>query len=372
MVFISFIILSIPIFLVYRNIIDLISVFSKQIRPKHNVSICGPLSIGLGYLLFIILFDFSNFKEYDIPLRIAIGQELPGNIGIFHTPLASEHLPTIITLSLLGAIGYFIIITRGLSLPPLVLTFSLSFIIIGSLVHFLFFIQILKHMFDTFYFAFGLFGLNYMICMLTVLVLAVHHYAIHTQDTVRSYTNKFLILLAQLLGRSRNWVSLAFILALPVLILITLILILFGQAPDALIKAFTETSDWTLSTKVSPPTVYYDGHYLCTVSASGHPKLVKPLRYGIRHNHTIIVNRQLLIANAFEQLIEEHLPRTHNFIRRIYDTYGYPIAKHMKTPLQCDLIYLLMKPLEYFFIIILYLFDKTPESRIARQYLPKL
>lgn len=34
-------------------------------------------------------------------------------------------------------------------------------------------------------------------------------------------------------------------------------------------------------------------------------------------------------------------------------------------------MYLLMKPLEWIFVMILYLFDEKPENRIAGQYLPK-
>ena len=100
--------------------------------------------------------------------------------------------------------------------------------------------------------------------------------------------------------------------------------------------------------------------------------LVKPIRYGIRRNQKIVVNRQLCIANAFEQLIEEKTPRFHKAIRYIYDKYGYPLSKHINTPLQADVTYIFMKPLEYIFLIILYLFDKEPENRIAKQYLPKI
>ncbi|MEZ4920438.1 MAG: DUF6688 family protein [Saprospiraceae bacterium] len=34
-----------------------------------------------------------------------------------------------------------------------------------------------------------------------------------------------------------------------------------------------------------------------------------------------------------------------------------------------DLVYILMKPLEFFFILTLYTFDTKPENRIAQQYL---
>ena len=134
------------------------------------------------------------------------------------------------------------------------------------------------------------------------------------------------------------------------------------------IKAFTETADWTFSKQTPPPPMHYDGHYLCTVAAGGHRKVVKPLRYGTRLGETIIVNRQLCVANAFEELIHEKLPRFHKAVRTGYDKYGYPVSKHITTPLRADIVYFVIKPLEWIFIFALYLFDKDPEKRISRQY----
>ena len=70
---------------------------------------------------------------------------------------------------------------------------------------------------------------------------------------------------------------------------------LFGQRPDEAIKAFLETSDWTLSTKISPPSITY----------------------------------------------------------------------------QADITYILMKPLEWIFLLVLYIFDVNPENRIVTQYIGK-
>ena len=92
---------------------------------------------------------------------------------------------------------------------------------------------------------------------------------------------------------------------------------------------------------------------------------------GLRWGEKIVVNRQLCVANAFEQLLEERTPRFHRGVRKFYDTYGYPISRHIRTPLTADITYLIMKPLELVFIAVLYLFDEKPEDRIARQYLPK-
>ena len=96
--------------------------------------------------------------------------------------------------------------------------------------------------------------------------------------------------------------------------------------------------------------------------------MVKPLRLGTRRNETIVVNRQLCIANAFEELIQEKMPRFHRQIRNMYDTYGYPLSKKITTPLKADFVYIVMKPLEWVFLLFLYAFDLRPEQRIARQY----
>ena len=112
----------------------------------------------------------------------------------------------------------------------------------------------------------------------------------------------------------------------------------------------------------------YEGHYLCTVAAGGHKKVVKPLRFGKRHGAVIIVNRQLCVANAFEDLIHERTPKFHKKVRNFYDTHGYPLSNIITTPLRADIVYVLMKPLEWVFLLVLYTFDTDPEKRISAQY----
>ena len=184
------------------------------------------------------------------------------------------------------------------------------------------------------------------------------------------YKNRFLNDCSRILGESEHWALYALLLTLPLLCIIVSALLLFGQRPDSVIRAFTETSDWALSARVSPPEVLIDSHYLCTVAMQGHRELVKPQRLGLRRGSKIMVNRQLCVANAFEQLLEERTPRFHRAVRKFYDTCGYPISRHIRTPLTADIIYLIMKPLEWLFVAALYLFDAKPEDRIARQYLP--
>ena len=58
-------------------------------------------------------------------------------------------------------------------------------------------------------------------------------------------------------------------------------------------------------------------------------------------------------------------------MRSFYDKHGYPISQHISTKLRADVVYILMKPLEFIFIAVLYMFDADPESRIAMQYTGK-
>ena len=175
----------------------------------------------------------------------------------------------------------------------------------------------------------------------------------------------------RVLQHAALWPVAALFVLWPLLGVIIVQLFLFGQAPDSIIRAWTETSDWTLSQRVSPQNVYFDEHYLCTVAAGGHRRLVRPLRRGIRHGHEVIVNRQLCVANAFEQVLEERTPRFHRAVRRFYDRYGFPVARLIHSPYVADLIYCLMKPLEWLFLTVLYLTDARPENRIAIQYTGK-
>ena len=107
------------------------------------------------------------------------------------------------------------------------------------------------------------------------------------------------------------------ILLVPVLIILSLILFLFGQKPDTLVRAFTDTYKQGFSQlDYMCDNVNCGGHFLCSVGANGHKTIVKPIRYGERNGKQIICNRQLLISNAFEELVQEKMPLTHKMIRK--------------------------------------------------------
>lgn len=103
----------------------------------------------------------------------------------------------------------------------------------------------------------------------------------------KEYENKFLNSCSKILYDIDKWPLISVIFCIPLIVILICILVLCGQRPDEAIRAFLETSDWTLSTKVSPPPVTYDAHYLCTVSLKGHKQLVKPIRMGLRRGEKI-------------------------------------------------------------------------------------
>jgi len=162
-------------------------------------------------------------------------------------------------------------------------------------------------------------------------------------------------------------------LCLPLFFVLTTFLLLFGQKTNSIILAFTQTYKQGFSElDYLCENVHCGGHFLCSVAANGHRAAVKPIRYGMRNHGLIICNRQLLIANAFEECLEERMPRLHKLIRTRYNHVGKLIHKHygiFQNKFFADLIYFLMKPLEWIFVLIIYLIDRHPEDRIAMQYL---
>ena len=350
--------LIVPIILTIFNFINLF----KEKKIKENL--IDILTFVLGIILTGVLYFGIDFKDYNEALHLG-GMETE-----FHAPIASWSMPTIIGIVILGVVSYSLIRIKKLDLPPIVIVVCMSGILICSIFMITFIIQLSKNLGDIVdgiaYLM--LFPINYILCSIRAEIEVMKYYK-EKNIQQKEYKNKFLNKCNKLLNDIDTWPILSVILVIPLVIILIGILVLFGQRPDEAIKAFLETSDWTLSKKISPPSVTYDGHYLCTVSLKGHEKLVKPTRMGIRHGEKIVVNRQLCIANAFEDLIQEKTPRFHHFVRYIYDKYGFPLSEHINTAWQADITYILMKPLEWIFLLVLYLFDKKPENRIATQYI---
>jgi hypothetical protein len=143
--------------------------------------------------------------------------------------------------------------------------------------------------------------------------------------------------------------------------------LLFGRA-NAAITVVTRTCGHVFSS-IPVEIIPKDCHYLCTVAARGHVWLVKPERLGRRRGVPIVVNRQLALANAFEDLLHERWPRFGRLARQAYDRVGLPVSRYLRRPLLADAVYLAMKPAEWAFYAVLLLLDRgDPEARIDRMY----
>ncbi len=81
---------------------------------------------------------------------------------------------------------------------------------------------------------------------------------------------------------------------------------------------------------------------------------------GVRQGHPVVVNRQLC-ANAFEQVLEE---RRHVSIASCVAIMTAMVVFTLayQEEMGYGLIYYLMKPLEWLFLLVLYLVDRKPEN----------
>lgn len=319
------------------------------------------LTLTLGSVYSIIILPFTNIVFVD-------WQEVLANRQL-HTPIWSQGAITILSCAAVGIAGYLFLSAVSLrKVPPLLPVLAIGAMYIGMFQCILWIIQVFQNDLISFYLC--LFPFNLILIGIHTIRRKVEEWNNDESKEIKKFHNPYLERINKKVVDSSKWPGLAFLFMWPLLGALVCFLLLFGQRPDNIIKAWTETSNWNLSTKVSPQNIYYDEHYLCTVAAGGHPKIVKPIRKGMRHGHEVIVNRQLCIANAFEQVMEEYTPVFHRHIRRFYDKYGFPVARAIRSPYIADVVYILMKPLEVMFLLVLYTVDVNPENRIAVQYLP--
>lgn len=289
-----------------------------------------------------------------------------------HQPLWTGSWITLGVICFIGVMGGVILaITDVNKTPPLVTVLSMAAVYLWLGLAFVWCLQISNHIFEAVILCYVLpFNLFFMaINLFREKINQWNESELHSSENYGK--NGLIKRLNESLQNASKWPLYAIIFMIPLFGIILLILVLFGQEPDAVIKAFTETTNWALSGQEGPQNLYVDEHYLCTVAAGGHKKVVKPVRKGVRHGHEVIVNRQLMIANAFENVLEEKTPRFHRAVRDFYDKYGFPVADYIRhNKVACDITYFVMKPLEWIFLIVLYLVDVNPENRIAVQYLP--
>lgn len=349
--------LTVPVILTVWNVVNC---FVDKPKMERTVALFTMIVGALLYILFLkTVFDVSG----DWDEVIFYWQK--------HVPIAYHYRPTFILLLIPGMFGYPILLyNSGDSTPPLTSALCTAGVILMNLTGFALFCQLFKNAVNT---PLSVFLILYH---LNVLFLSTRVVVRHLREQIEYYRERedeikkrkgLYILYIHVTRLSQYAFPVLMCLFFTVAIL-EIIFVLLGQGVDAPVKMFTDTADWTFSQQIPPPPADFDGHYLCTVAAGGHKKIVKPTRLGRRRGAIIVVNRQLCIANAFEDVIQERFPRFHKKIRHFYDTHGYPLSRLITNERRADIVYFLMKPLEWIFLIFLYLVDRRPEERIERQY----
>ena len=349
-----------PIFLTIYNFIGLFSI--AKYKKRRNLAWGVTIAAGILYTYLYLGLSFRIKIE-------AIWKEQLYNSEL-HQPIWTDSWITICVLSIIGIIGMIVLIATDVNrVPPLVTVFGMAATYLFLIVMIIWAVQISAHIDETF--PCLLLPINVVFITISLFREKIMQWTSSRSHVYGYGKNPLINILNANLLDAQLWPLYGLIFMAPVLGVVLMILVLFGQAPDAVITAWTETANWTLSGHEGPQNLYMDEHYLCTVAAGGHKKIVKPVRKGIRHGHEVIVNRQLMIANAFENVLEEKTPRLHRCVRDFYDKYGFPVADYIRhNKVACDITYFVMKPLEWFFLIVLYLVDVNPENRIAVQYLP--
>lgn len=355
-------ILLIPVVITFFNCKNL---FSKR---KFHPEIMLLVTVFVG-LFFYFLYMNSQVTGAEWDQVIYKGQ--------YHVPIAGEYRISFIILCVIGFASLLgIALIPAVYVSPLAAVFMLSGVILLNLLNVFTALQFAPLFFtkDPPYIE-GILAIEPLLFHLNIVLVSIYFMRQSVceqmtlmEEKIKKTRSVWLQKLYSFLTKSSNWPVIVFAAFGYLLIILEIILILFGQGAAGPVNMFTMTADWTFSTQVPPPPKEYSGHYLCTVAAGGHKKIVRPLRFGKRHGVKIVVNRQLMAANAFEELIAEKMPNFHKKIRHFYDTHGYPLSCIITTPLRADIVYLLMKPLEWIFIFVLYMFSTNPEERISRQY----
>jgi len=327
----------------------------------------------LGVLLFYSLIIFTNaLVNHSTPFY----KDIDPFVEACYSPISYKNSVILILTHLFALLSLFYLYFKEFKLPPLLITIFIIFLTIGIISNFQFLNQISIHdtsrihLWNKGHYAglqLSLYPTLLIIISVGLLIKLIRRKA--TVNTKVQYENKWLNFINKKLVGTKNLPLFSILLVVPFLILILTILVLFGQDFESLTKVYSQTATWKFSQHLHPPTVDdRHGHYLCTVAAYGNPKIVKPIGIGRRNNKLIIINRQLQIANAFEYMVQNVSPETHKLIRHNYDKYGINLAKRINNQRTSTLTYVLMKPIEWIFVIFLYSYFVDPENVIKKQY----
>ncbi|UOE94812.1 DUF6688 family protein [Alkalihalobacillus sp. LMS39] len=249
----------------------------------------------MKFKLFDSIFSISVYCVVVVALSIDGSGEIAGKplkmfeqTGSFmngYASLAIEYIPSIFILLTLGLFSFKCITLFYDWLSPIVYVFCSTLVITNIFLG----IMYLTHTVTVNN------GLNLAVYLLQIgfgslcflyiarLKNSLDQFYEHEEMDIK-YKNIFLQFFANITNNYNRMSKVWIVSLFPIMVIIHLILILFGQRPDSFIRVFLDTSSFNYS-NIPPPDpemISGDGHYLCTVSALGHPNIVKPVRAGIR------------------------------------------------------------------------------------------
>ena len=283
------------LFPIFASIYNFIGLFHNY-RNKIFRNLVWEFTIAVGIIDTVLYLEAMT----DIYINAMWNDQLYNRQ--LHQPIWTGGWITISIICIVGIIGSIILLATDVnSVPPLVTVFGMAATYLFLIVMIIWAVQISAHIDETF---------PCLLLPINVVFITISSFRekIMQWTSSRSHVygygkNPVINMLNANLLDAQLWPLYGLIFMMPLLGVVLMILVLFGQAPDTAIRAWTDTANWTLSGFEGPQNLYSDGHYLCTVAAGGHKKIVKPVRKGIRHGHEVIVNRQLMIANAFENVL---------------------------------------------------------------------
>ena len=109
--------------------------------------------------------------------------------------------------------------------------------------------------------------------------------------------------------------------------------------------------------------------YIATAAAQGHPRIVGSHLVHRADGLSMRVNGQLQHLKCAELALMAVSPRVHGVLRKIYDVVGRSLARRMTNPFLADVAYLLLKPAEWFAIIVLKWIVPEIEALSRRMYI---
>ncbi|GAA4072429.1 DUF6688 domain-containing protein [Amphibacillus indicireducens] len=234
-------IIGIPLILTGWNIFNLIKYLVTK-KERHFNKVIEVIAMGLGVLYLYLYTELANivFVNWDVQLY---------NLQK-HSMIMPDAFLTIVIILLIAFIGYYII--RFISADkqsPIVSVIGISAIYLGMGICLLWCIQTISDIFLV------LFPANCIIIFIKTITIFVYQKNVTLQTGL--FTTKFKKL-SSILNKATNLPWIALLLAIPLLGVIIVVLMLFGQEPNSIIKAWTETADWTMSQKIPPQNIQYD------------------------------------------------------------------------------------------------------------------